>query len=199
MEMLKKIESLDQERFRGNAWVNESIKTNDESQIQTTSGRMKFGRLYQFNYFDPKTKDKLAYWNTNPLVIKVGEYNSPTEGILDIGVNLNFFPDNVKRQFIDVYWERFSGLYETTTRKPKSPKEQNKVNFNSDAFFNIFKSYGVGFATRRYINNRITNMKVFSNEMDTWAQAMLIKYPSFSKIGVSTKDKLFAEYINKTK
>ena len=197
--MLKKIESLEQERFRGNAWVNESVKSGDTSQIEPTSNRMKFGRLYQFNYYDPKTRDQMAYWNTNPVVIKVGQYNSLHEGTLDVCVNLNFFPDNVKRQFIDVYWDRYSGLYDANTATPKSPVEQKQAQFDSASFFQIFKPFGIGFTTRRYINNRITKMKVFSNEMDTWAQAMLIKYPSFSKIGVSTRDKLFAEYINKTK
>ena len=50
--MLDKIESLEQERFRGNAWVNESVKSGISDQIQSISSRMEFGKLYQFNYYD---------------------------------------------------------------------------------------------------------------------------------------------------
>jgi len=199
MEMLQKIRSLEQERFRGNSWVNESIKSEKSLQVETTSGRMEYGKLYQFKYFDPKTMDAMSYWNTNPIVIKVGEYTSKTEGILDIGLNLNFFPVNVKMQFIDVYWNRYHGLYESTTIRSKSPKDQGHVKFNTNAFNSIFKPYGVGFVTRRYINSRISDMRVFSNDIDTWASAMHIKHPRFNGIGVSTRDKLFAKYINKTR
>ena len=95
MEMLKKIESLEQEKFRANQWLNESIEKESRTNpnVRIWNGRMEYGRLYQFKYYDPKTRDRLAYWNTNPLVIKIDEITSKEEGILDVGINLNFFPD----------------------------------------------------------------------------------------------------------
>ena len=195
MELKNRIKELEGLKFRGNDWLNESIRKGNKAQVQSANHRMQYGRLYQFKYYDPKTRDTLAYWNTNPIVIKIDEVKSKTEGILDVGVNLNFFPHRVKLQFIDAYWNRYNSSYENTTRKYSDARDQRDVKFGYSNFKSLFRNYGVGFTIRRYILKRTKNMYVFSNDIDTWANVMMIKYPRFNPIGITDRDKLFKEYI----
>ena len=198
MKMARKINDLKGSKFDASGWASSAKSEGARGTIiGSTTDRMQYGRLYSFNYYDPKTRDKLAYWNTNPLIIKIDESISVDEGPMDIGVNLNFFPEKIKYQFIDAFWTRYGSAYNSKRNTPAKDQSYNK--FSPKSFMATYKPYGIGFATRKYINKRISNSYVFSNNIDVWASAMLINNPNFVKLGEAERDKLFIEYINKTR
>lgn len=57
------------------------------------------GRMY-FYYYDPKTKDKLPYYDRFPLVIPIETYN---DGFL--GLNLHYLPPNLRLVLLDKLYD----------------------------------------------------------------------------------------------
>jgi hypothetical protein len=69
------------------------------------------GNMYMF-FYDPKTKDKLPYYDTFPLVIPVG----PAEGGF-YGLNLHYLPPTLRARFLDELLDITSNnKYDETTK-----------------------------------------------------------------------------------
>jgi hypothetical protein len=69
------------------------------------------GRMY-FYYYDPKTKDKLPYYDRFPLVIPIETYN---DGFL--GLNLHYLPPNLRLVLLDKLYDLLNNdSFDETTR-----------------------------------------------------------------------------------
>ena len=53
------------------------------------------GQLVMFNYFEPKTKEDLEYYDATPLTIYFTRYNSK-QGLRIIGINFHYFPPKIR-------------------------------------------------------------------------------------------------------
>ena len=91
------------------------IRTNSEqfykqSDLQK-SRRFLEGRMYTF-FYDPKTKDKLPYYDTFPCVMIVETYGS---GFL--GLNLHYLPPRIRIRFLEKLFEYTNNEeFDETTR-----------------------------------------------------------------------------------
>lgn len=59
------------------------------------SGKIVPGQLLLFQYFDPKTKEDLEYYDASPCTIFFGVYNAK-EGKRVIGFNIHYFPPRTR-------------------------------------------------------------------------------------------------------
>ena len=60
--------------------------------------KMEIGKMYFFIY-DPKTKEKLPYYDLFPLVIPIGEYSGKSKGFL--GLNLHYVHPKNRIELLD--------------------------------------------------------------------------------------------------
>lgn len=124
------------------------------------------GHIYTYMY-DPKWKDILDFYDTNPLALIYNKWKANNGNVLYSGINLHFLPPDAKLALIDAYWKwfyRFSG--ERVVRF---------LPFTYTDFFKIIlkkiKRIDYGFALRSYIINRVTNgVKV---SLDDWGKIPL--------------------------
>lgn len=77
--------------IRNPAMIPPSIKREQDRYVN----RPLLGKMYFF-YYDPKTKDELAYYDTFPLVLVLDKYN---DGFL--GLNLHYLPIKYRVAFLD--------------------------------------------------------------------------------------------------
>jgi len=148
---------------------------------------LKIGQIYTYRY-DPKYKDVLDYYDTNPLTLVYNAWYSKSGTFLYTGINLHFLPVEVKLQVIELYWKyfyRFGGtklakvLPYTYSKFFKTIlKQMNKIDYV--------------FAIRTYIVDRITT-PIEVPETD-WGKIPLWK-PTF--INGKTLDDIYNEYYTK--
>lgn len=70
------------------------IRNKDNHKVKSVTGRM------YFYYYDPKTKDKLPYYDRFPLVIPIEQYG---DGFL--GLNLHYLPPNLRLVLLDKLYD----------------------------------------------------------------------------------------------
>lgn len=82
-----------------------------ESELKpTNTQKILPGQLIMFNYFEPKTKEELEYYDAMPCTIFFGKFNTK-EGQRVIGFNLHYYPPRIRYQVIDRIFEIFKPLY----------------------------------------------------------------------------------------
>ena len=75
------------------------------------------GQLIMFNYFTPKTKEQLEYYDAMPCTIFFGKFNTK-EGPRVMGFNLHYYPPKIRYQVIDRIFEIFKPLYLESWQDP---------------------------------------------------------------------------------
>lgn len=127
--------------------------TKQTLQIGIRPNEMKMGEIYTYNY-DPKYKDILDYYDTNPLTLIYNSWYAPgTKNHLYTGINLHFLPSKVKLSILEAYWQYFYNL--------KGNRVMRFLPISYNAFFDVVfrRILGVNysFAIRNYIITRIDN------------------------------------------
>lgn len=78
---------------------------------QSTVSRIQPGRMYLYQY-DPKTKEKLPYWDKFPLVFPI----KPVEGGF-LGLNMHYLPHTLRAILMDRLYDLVNNRrYDETTR-----------------------------------------------------------------------------------
>lgn len=82
-----------------------------DENVQTTNTNPIFpGQLVMFNYFQPKTKEQLKYYDAMPCTIFFG-IKKTDEGIRVIGFNIHYYPPRIRFQIMDRIFDIFKPLY----------------------------------------------------------------------------------------
>lgn len=92
--------------------ANDLMKSNNHRLLPSTRvGRIHIGRIILF-FYDPKTKDKLPYWDTFPCVIPINLYR---DGFL--GINLHYLPRGLRKRLLDSLLDVYGDKYMDERRK----------------------------------------------------------------------------------
>ena len=67
-------------------WYVEEYRWNKDSWLKGQF--MKPGRLYMFDYKHPKNEDTLLYWDTNPLVLCLGQFKTKSGKLRNRSANI---------------------------------------------------------------------------------------------------------------
>lgn len=124
------------------------------------------GKMYFF-FYDPKTKEKLPYYDTFPLVIPLERYNN---GFL--GLNLHYVAPKVRMQILEV-------LHKTATNEKMDDTTRMKVNYN--IITSIAKSHFMRPCIKRYLTAHIASRFVLISA-DEWYFAAMLPFEAFKKL-----------------
>ena len=68
------------------------------------------GQLIMFNYFEPKTKEQLQYYDAMPCTIFFGTFKT-ADGLRVLGFNIHYYPPRIRYQLMDKIFDIFRGTY----------------------------------------------------------------------------------------
>ena len=70
------------------------------------------GQLIMFNYFTPKTKDELEYWDAKPVTIFFGNFKNKDGQTRVLGFNIHYYPPRMRFKLLGRVIEIFRPFYE---------------------------------------------------------------------------------------
>lgn len=148
--------------------------------------------LYMFNYDTPKYEDTLDYFDTQPLVLVMGQKKT-SKGIREIGINMHLLPPQVRKA---VLFKVFT-LYKMEYRNALKSGRPSKFNLDWQKIHRFTKSLGVDFAVRMYIPELRKNVIQFPHI--EWERAIWIPSKGYSKITPVELEKEWKKFIHKQK
>ncbi|MBQ1570579.1 MAG: hypothetical protein IIZ78_05585 [Clostridiales bacterium] len=105
------------------------------------------GQLIMFNYFEPKTKDQLEYYDAKPMTIFFCVFNS-SQGKRILGFNLHYYPPNMRANVLDKIFIMYREMY-VKYFDSNIPQEISAFDYKS--LMNALKKYKLDFGVREYI------------------------------------------------
>lgn len=127
----------------------------DENLATDTKNSIIPGQLITFEYFEPKTKEELEYYDAMPCTIFFGVHKTK-EGLRVIGFNIHYFPPKMRYQVLDKIFELFKSDYKKAWNNPLSTELSG---FKYDMMINTLKKAKLEFGVRMYdpkLMNKIT-------------------------------------------
>ena len=100
-------------------YVDENLQSKGKSTILP-------GQLIMFNYFEPKTKEELKYYDTMPCTIFFGIIQTEN-GPRVIGFNLHYYPPRIRYELMDRIFDIYKPFY---LKSWNSPLKQEMSYFN---------------------------------------------------------------------
>lgn len=104
------------------------------------------GQLIMFNYFMPKTKEELEYYDAMPCTIFFGKFNTK-EGPRVMGFNIHYYPPKIRYQILDRIFEIFKPLYLESWQEPI----QEDMELEYKMILRQLQSAKLDFGVRMYI------------------------------------------------
>lgn len=153
------------------------------------------GMLYMFDYKNPKYKDVLDFYDTNPLVISLGKTHSVEDSFNNIGINLHLLPPRIRRIVLFEIFYTFRGDYRSILLKDL--KRMRRVRIDYRIIVKKLEKYGVKFAIRSYIPSRQTNKVMFA--LSDWERAIWIPSAGYAKMGPEEIEKKWKEFVKTSK
>ena len=132
------------------------------------------GQMIMFDYFEPKTKDELKYYDAQPVTIFFNVINTPL-GRRVLGFNIHYYPPQVRWQIMDRIYVIFKPIYDKSWGKPL---EKKIGGINYALLIEQLESQGLAFGVRMYdpsLMARITPI-----QFKDWSKAALTE-GSFKK------------------
>lgn len=172
-------------------WFKENY-LNNPSKYKSGRRAPKVGSLITFNYYDPLTKDKLAFWDTNPLVLIIEPFINKDEVIRAQGINLHLLPPNIRKLVLYQAWYMYKESY---TAQMFDNINSLQVHIEWQVIKNHLKKFSAGFAFRRYALSRMSNVLEFNQE--DWAKAVWIPSTKYERKSFAEIEKLYQEYVKK--
>ena len=173
-------EGLNARTNQARAWLRAKIPNLKPSRqaLFTDSQRLKnnaiIGRMY-FYFYDPKTKDKLPYYDRFPLVLPIEQYN---DGFL--GLNLHYIHPKQRIVLLDKLSE-----YANNTKFDKT----TKLRLSYDLLSRASKIYETQACIKRYLFSHVQS-RFLEITADEWDIAALLPISDF--VG-ATANKVYAE------
>lgn len=172
-------------------WYEETLADKDSTYIETFSdGELTQGKMFKFRY-DPKTKDRLSYWDRSPLVISLGK--SPSG--LELGLNLNFLPKEVKYWMVGEIFRYYEGdiIASADGKNWRRAYEQKQVQITYDLLAKNLKSWGLDFALRQYYIGQMYDLSVVCYE--EWIRMVMVNWDDYDGTVENDITKMYQEYL----
>lgn len=118
---------------------------------QSPHNRIVPGQLVLFEYFEPKTKDKLEYYDASPCTIFFGVFNSK-QGRRILGFNIHYYPPKMRYAIMDKIFKIYRPVY-TKYFTTGTTKEIDA--FDYSYLITALRRQGLEFGVREYIPSLI--------------------------------------------
>ena len=154
----------------------QAVNANPSLMLRSQANRLTnmpmIGRMYLFRY-DPKTKNKLPYYDKYPLVIPIGSGNKTggqaSSGGSFLGLNLHYLPPVLRAKLMDA-------LYNVASSKTFDEKTKLKISYdilNQASRYRFFKP-----CVKRYLISHVQS-KFFYIEPTEWDMALFLPLDRF--------------------
>ena len=148
-------------------WYEES-ETFKNFQIKRirTGEELKLGKLYFFDY-DPLDRNQI--YDIKPLIISLGRIGAK-DGSVETGINLNYFPENVKSAILDFYFRIFANRLRREVRSSSAynVQKQNGIGITWEELAPLEKRLRISYGVKNYKIGRMTDISEFTYE--SWYQ-----------------------------
>lgn len=134
---------------KGKSEIDKAKRKSTDKSIVLVKGSLDAGRIYTFLYPNPKDKSKL--WDANPTILYLGKKFG-----LDVGINLNLLPGNMKLDVIDAIYDRYSSVIEKNIKRHDG--NANKESGLGISYDSIKQMFGNGID--KYIRSYFPNKRV---------------------------------------
>ena len=124
------------------------------------------GQLIMFNYFEPKTKEELQYYDAMPCTIFFGIVNTKN-GKRVIGFNIHYYPPRIRYQLMNRIYEIFKPIYDNQFNEPL--KEEMSY-FNYKMLISQLQKAKLDFGIREYIPQLMA--KIIPIPVSGWQKAV---------------------------
>lgn len=105
------------------------------------------GQLIMFNYFEPKTKEELEYYDAGPCTIFFNVVNT-NQGKRVLGFNVHYYPPKMRYQIMNKIFETYRGLY---VKYFNEPNKTAMDAFDYRILVQELNRANLGFGVRMYI------------------------------------------------
>ena len=112
------------------------------------------GQLIMFNYFQPKTEEKLQYYDAMPCTIFFGTFKT-ADGLRVLGFNIHYYPPRIRYQLMDRIFEIFKPIYTKNWEKTLST-EIPTIGYKM--LLDQLQKAKLDFGVREYIPNLMTKI-----------------------------------------
>jgi len=173
-------EGLNARTNQARAWLRAKIPTLKPSRQALFADRQRLknnaiiGRMY-FYFYDPKTKDKLPYYDRFPLVLPIEQYN---DGFL--GLNLHYIHPRQRIALLDK-------LSETASNSRFDERTKLKVSY--DYLTRASTDFEAMPCIKRYLFNHVTS-RFLEISADEWDIAALLPMDTFVN---ASESKVYAD------
>lgn len=147
------------------------------------------GTMVTFRYKEPKTKDKLPFYDSAPLVVILGYRKGANGEKIEMGLNIHFFPRKIRFLVLDKIFNMYKRIYDAARKKGIS----REFNIDYKRVMRGLAKYNPEFALRSYIPS--LRSQTYDIPVDVWKDAVFIE-PRFRKMDAS---KIYNTWNNKNK
>ena len=119
-----------------------------ESNLKKSSiSRVVPGQLVMFNYFEPKTKEELEYYDAMPCTIFFGVFNS-SQGKRILGFNIHYYPMKMRQKLMSRIFEIYNPIYSKYFTEPLKSEIDG---FDYKYLLDALKKAKLDFGVREYV------------------------------------------------
>ena len=119
------------------------------------------GQLIIFEYFEPKTKEELEYYDASPCTLFFNIVKT-NEGQRVLGFNIHYYPPKMRFQIMNTIFNIFKPIY---TKYFKEGISSAVDAFDYKYLIDSLEKAGLGFGVRMYIPSLIKDVRVIPPQM----------------------------------
>lgn len=186
--------SIDGDAARYSNPITQKLWIRRYMQKHSYHGMLIQGQLYYFTYDDPLTKDRLAFYDTTPLVLSFGLNLAGTGNFVEYAINLHMLPMQIRKALLIDIFNLFSKQY----KGQMYSTEKRSINeFSWETLQQFVDKYAISFAVRSYIPERRKQTIMFDYE--DWGKA--VSLPSARFVGITDEQlmRLYKQHVADTK
>jgi len=172
------------------AWYRSQYMNNPDRQLKRRI--MMPGTLCIFDYDNPKYKDVLDFYDTQPLVLCLTPFMTKDEKVRVLGINLHLLPPRIRKLVLYQAFYLYKAEYTAKLANNKN-SDRMQVNINWRSIKRQLEQYGAGFAIRMYLPSLQKNVIEFTQE--DWAKAVYIPSKGYAKIGPAKLEQKWREFV----
>lgn len=139
---------------RAREFINEHVEV-------AGSGNIVPGQLIIFEYFEPKTKEELEYYDASPCTIFFNIVNTK-DGKRVLGFNIHYYPPKMRYQIMSTIFDIFKPIYSKYFKEGNSSSIEA---FDYQYLIESLEKAGLGFGVRMYIPSLIKSVRKVPPQM----------------------------------
>lgn len=124
------------------------------------------GQLIMFNYFEPKTKEELDYYDAMPCTIFFNVIKTQ-DGPRVLGFNIHYYPPRIRFLVLDKIFEIFKSYY---TKQWNEPANRKNKDFDYHGLIEQLRKSKLDFGVRMYIPKLMD--KIIPIPSKEWSRAV---------------------------